>query len=158
MSKWSGSWGPGCCRRARFRRRRRRRRSYRSGTFTLKSGLACWLIWYIICPCRSPGFNTFQHVPTWPCQFKTFPSGGKKIFRSNIFKVHAGIFESASFQMKEAGRYYILEATHYNLRPRGLFMESVVCPSNQRLVLLLQECEYQQQQISLLEKYTFLCV
>ena len=40
MSIWGGSWGSGCCRRARFRRRRRRRRSYRSGTFTMKLGLA----------------------------------------------------------------------------------------------------------------------
>ena len=27
LSIWGGSWGPGCCRRARFHRRRRRRRS-----------------------------------------------------------------------------------------------------------------------------------
>ena len=62
MSIWGGSWGPGCCRRARFRRRRRRRRSYRSGTFTAKSGLACPLIWYIICPCRSNRFKMVQQL------------------------------------------------------------------------------------------------
>ena len=64
MSIWGGSWGSGCCRRARFRRWRWRRRSYRSGTSTTKSGLACRLIWYIICPCRSYGFKKFANVPT----------------------------------------------------------------------------------------------
>ena len=73
ISIWRGSWGSGCCRRP--RRRRRRRRSERSGTFTMKSGLACRLIWYITCPRRSSGFNRFQQVP--PGQFKTFSSGGK---------------------------------------------------------------------------------
>ena len=49
MSIWDGSWGSGCCRRARFRRRHRRRRSYRSGTFTMKSGLTWGTFLCILC-------------------------------------------------------------------------------------------------------------
>ena len=44
MLKWDGSRRQG-----RFCPRHRRRRWYRSGTFTMKSGLACRPIWCIIC-------------------------------------------------------------------------------------------------------------
>ena len=50
MSTWGGSWGSGCGLRARFRRRRRRRRRrWRSGTFTMKSGLTWGSFLCILC-------------------------------------------------------------------------------------------------------------
>ena len=79
VSIWGGSWGTGCCRRERFRRWRRCRRCWTSRTVTLKSGLACQLIWYIICLCRSASLNSFDHVSMHQsCQFKSFPSEAKK--------------------------------------------------------------------------------
>ena len=51
-----------------------------SGTFTTKSGLACPLIWYIICPCRSSRLHMGQKVLPYvlPRQSKSFPSEAKK--------------------------------------------------------------------------------